>query len=53
MKRPATKNEYNKFENSPPQIENPNYTENKKNVSEMKQNIIRNLAKVTNMDMKD
>ena len=53
MKTPATENEYNKFENNQPQIEKPDYTENKIKIDEMKQNMIRELAKLTNTDMKD
>ena len=40
-------------ENSQPQIENPDYSENKIKIDEMKQNLIRELAKVTNINMKD
>ena len=53
MKTSVTKNEYNKSENCQPQIENPNYIENKIKINEMKQNIIREIIKVTNTDMKD
>ena len=49
MKTSATENEYNKLGNCQTQIENGGYTENK---IKMKQNIIRDLAKVTNTDMK-
>ena len=53
MKTPARENERNKLENSPPQIENPVYTENKIRVDEMKRNIISELENVINIDMKD
>ena len=53
MKTSARENEYNKGENSQSQEENPNYTENEFKIDEMKQNIIRKLAKVTNTDLKD
>ena len=46
MKIPAAENEYNKFENLKPQIENPDYTKNNIKIDEMKQNITRELAKV-------
>ena len=48
MKTPATENEHRKLKNSQPQIENPDYTENKIKIDEMKQNIIRELVTVTN-----
>ena len=53
VKTSATKNEYNKFENSQLQTENSDYTESKIEINKMRQNIIRELAKVTNNDMKD
>ena len=34
-------------------MKNPHYIENKMNIDEVKQNIIRELAKVTNIDIKD
>ena len=37
MKIPATENEYNKLENSQPQLENSDYTENKIKIDKMKQ----------------
>ena len=46
MKASAAENEFNKLVNNQLQIENPDYTENKIKISEMKQNIIRGLAKV-------
>ena len=52
MKTLTTENESNKSENSQPRIENPDYTENKIKIDEMKENIIRERAKVTNTDMK-
>ena len=53
MKTSATENENSKFENSQSQIENPDFMENKIRIDEMKENIIRELAKLTNRDMKD
>ena len=53
MKISATENEFNKLENRQPQIENPDFTENKIKIDEMKLDIIREYAKVTNTDMKD
>ena len=53
MKTPATKNNHSKLENSQPQIENPDYTENNIKIDEMKQNIIRELIKITDTDMKN
>ena len=35
---PSHRNNYNKLENTLPQIENPDYTENKIKIDEMKQN---------------
>ena len=52
MKTPATENEYNELEYCHPQIKTPDYTENKIKIDEMKQNIIRELTKVTSNDMK-
>ena len=40
MKSSATENEYNKFENTQPEIENPDDTENKIKIDEIKQNVI-------------
>ena len=53
MKTLATENVHSKLENNQLQIENPDDTENKIKIDKMKQNIIRELAKVTNTDMKD
>ena len=53
MTTPVTHNEWNKLKNSQPQIENPDCTENKIKIDEMKQNLIRELAKTTNTDMKN
>ena len=52
MKTPATENEYNKLNDTQPQIEKPDDTENKIKNEERKQSIIRELAKKTNTDMK-
>ena len=41
IKTSATENECNKWENSQPQIENPDDTENKIKIEEIKQNIIK------------
>ena len=53
MKTPTIENDYNKLENSQSQIETLDYTENKINIDEIRQNIIRENAWVTNTDMKD
>ena len=53
MKTSATENEFNKLENSQPQIENLDYSENKIKIDKIKQNIIKELAKVINTNMKD
>ena len=50
MKTPAIENEYNKLEKRKPQIENTDYTEDKIKINEMKQNIIKKLSKLTNID---
>ena len=43
IKNSAKENEYNKLENSQPQIENPDYRENKIYIDEMKQDIIKEI----------
>ena len=45
MKTPATENEYTKLEKA-------NYTENNIWIDEMKQNIFRELSRITNTDRK-
>ena len=52
-KTPVIENEYNNLEKSQPQIEKPDYIENKTKINKMKQNVIREVAKVTNTYMKD
>ena len=51
MKTSARENEHNKKENRQPQIENPVYTENTIKIDKMKQKIIRELAKISNIDL--
>ena len=52
-KSPEMENECNKIENRLSQKENPHFTENKVKIEEMKQNIIKELTKLTNTDMKE
>ena len=47
------KRKYNKLENSQPQIESLDYTGNKIKIGEIKQNIIKELAEISNIYMKD
>ena len=49
MKRLQKENDYNKLE----KVQNPDYTEKKTEINEMKQNIMKKLTKVTKTDMKD
>ena len=53
MKNSVSENEFNELEISQPRIENPNYTENKIKINEMKKDIIKEPANVTNTVMKD
>ena len=52
-KTPATENEHDELENSQLPIENPDFTESKIKIDEMKQNISRELVKAPNTDMKE
>ena len=47
----SNRNEYYKLQNIQLQIENPDYIENKIKIDEMKQNIFRQLAKLTKYNM--
>ena len=53
MKSAAKENKFNKFKNNQPQIENPEYTENKIKIDEMKDNMIRVLAEINSTHIKD
>ena len=57
MKTPVTEMEHYKLENRQLQIESPDYTKKKKKnkikINKIKQNIIREIVKVTNADLKD
>ena len=52
MKTSTTENRCNKVENSQPQAENKDYTENRVKFNKLKQNIIRELIKFIHSDMK-